>query len=85
MTKEKMAPYKLFGKEIMMPIVTYTNEKKDEPPKMSWDDEIFIDRAEDWYSLMYYAREKKTVRVITRNEYIFWSNWSNKNASKDNT
>jgi len=51
-------------------VVTYTNNKQDKPSKKSWDDTLWIERGEDWYALSYYKRNNKTVRIVTREDWL---------------
>jgi len=60
------APYTMFGKTIDIPVVTYTDNKLDDPPKSSWDREMWIQREEDWYGLP----TKGTVRVVERRVWL---------------
>ena len=60
------APYTIFGKTKNIPVVTYTDNKLDNPPKDSWDREMWIERGEDWYGLP----RRGTVRVIERREWM---------------
>jgi hypothetical protein len=63
--QNNLAKYIIFGKTLEIPIVTWTNNKEDIPPKKEWDEDYYIEMDEDWYGLMWYARKGKTVRVIT--------------------
>jgi hypothetical protein len=60
------APYTIFGRTIDVPVVTYTDGKRDNPPKRIWDKEMWIEREEDWYGLP----NKGIVRVVERQEYL---------------
>lgn len=60
------APYTIFGRTIDVPVVTYTDGKRDNPPKKIWDKEMWIEREEDWYGLP----NKGTIRVVERQEYL---------------
>lgn len=62
------APFAMFGVTRNIPVVTYTNGKLDNPPKTSWDKEMWIEREEDWYGLP----RKGTVRVVTRQKWMYW-------------
>jgi hypothetical protein len=63
-----LAPYTVFGKTLEIPIVTWTNNKEDVPHKKEWHEDYYIEMPEDWYGLAGYAREGKTVRVITNRD-----------------
>lgn len=60
------APYTIFGQTRHIPVVTYTDNKLDNPPKSEWDKEMWIEREEDWYGLP----RKGTVRVIERKVWL---------------
>jgi hypothetical protein len=60
------ASYTAFGKTKQIPVVTYTDGKVDTIPKLSWDTEIWIERAEDYYGIPRLG----TVRVIERSAWI---------------
>ena len=61
------APYTIFGKTKNVPVkVWYQNEYH--PEMTEWDDEIWIERGEDWYQLM--SVKDKRVRVIERNVWL---------------
>ena len=60
----------MFKKTRMVKLMTYTNGVKDEVPKTEWEEELFIERGEDWYALGSPQLKAKVVRVITRD---MWS------------
>lgn len=60
------APYTIFGKTKIIPVVTYTDNKLDDPPKTIWDKEMWFERGEDWYGLP----RKGTIRVIERRVWL---------------
>lgn len=66
------APYTIFEKTKMVPVVTYTNRKLDEPPKEIWDYELWVERGEDFYALDSIDRENPgcTVRIIEREVWL---------------
>jgi hypothetical protein len=63
-----------FGKKSMVPHVTYTNGIQDVIPKFNWDEEIWIERGEDWYVLETYKKDKKkkdkVVLIIERQQFL---------------
>lgn len=65
----KRVPYKIFDEIRMVPLVTYTNQKKDDPPKDDWHDDLWVERDEDWYALMSPSLKNKTVRIISAEEW----------------
>jgi hypothetical protein len=60
------APYTIFGKTRNIPVVTYTDGKLDNPPKSTWDKEMWIERGEDWYGVP----NKGTIRIIERKAWL---------------
>jgi len=66
----KKVEYTNFGKTKLVPHVTYTGGEVDNPPKDKWDDELWIEREEDWYALSHYSRNNKTVLIVKRNDFI---------------
>lgn len=66
------APYALFKSTParMVEVVTYTDGKKDDPPKDVWDKDLWIERGEDWYALCNKDYAHGTIRVIERSEYL---------------
>ena len=66
--KTKTAPYTAFGKTKQVPIVVYRNNKI-EKDVCFWDDELWIERSEDWYALMSYPKSS-FIRIIERNIWI---------------
>lgn len=74
---------KFFGKKAMVPHETWTNGKKDPIPKIPWDEELWIERGEDWYALDSYRSDKihkkykkKYSEIITlvvrREDFLNW-------------
>lgn len=64
------APYTIFGKTKLIPVVTYTNGIKDDPPKESWDEDLWVERGEDWYALANAKYKRKTIRIIERDAWL---------------
>ena len=62
------APYTIFGKTRDIDVVTYTDGKRDDPPKSKWDREMWIERGEDWYGVP----NKGTVRIVERKAWLDW-------------
>lgn len=63
------APYKKFGQTRTLPVVVYLNNKQLKEI-FEWDEEIWVERPEDWYALMSESLKYKRVRVIDRNEWL---------------
>jgi len=66
----KKVKYTKFGKTKLVPHITYTDGQVDLIPEDVWDDELWVERGEDWYALSYYQRNNKTVLVVTRDDFI---------------
>ena len=62
-----LRPYTSFRKTKLVPVVVYVDAKlKDYEPH--WDEELWIERGEDWYA--FDCMKGKRVRVITREAWI---------------
>lgn len=64
----KTAPYTIFGKTKEVPIRVHLNGKDIDSD--TWDDELWIERGEDWYALMSSDLKHKKVRIIERNIWL---------------
>lgn len=64
------APYTIFGKTLDIPVVTYTDDVKDEPAKDAWDATLWVEHGEDYYGLMSPEYKGKTVRIIERQIWL---------------
>lgn len=64
----KYAPHTFFSCTLNLPVKVYVNGKHD-PDVYEWDDELFIDRHEDWYALSSPQLRNKRVRVVTRDDW----------------
>lgn len=70
--KDELAPFTFFGQTRMVPVLLCgapPNPAKHPP----WDEEMFIEREEDWYAL---SGTKKCVRVITKQAWDL-AEWDN--------
>ena len=63
------APSTQFGKTRMLPVVVYLNGKQLKEV-FEWDEELWVERSEDWYALMCDALKYKRVRIIERNKWL---------------
>ena len=63
------APFTKFGKTRMVPVVVYLNNKQLKEV-FEWDEDLWVERPEDWYALMSESLKYKRVRVIDRNEWL---------------
>lgn len=64
----KAAPYTQFNQTKMVPVVVYLDNKQIESD--TWDEEMWIERGEDWYGLMSSELKGKKVRIITREQWL---------------
>jgi hypothetical protein len=63
------APYKAFGQTRLVEVEVHTNaDGKIEATE--WDDELWIERGEDWYAMMSSQLRNKRVRIICREEWL---------------
>jgi hypothetical protein len=56
------APYTAFGVTKMVPVVVWFNNKQIDSDW--WTEDLWVERAEDWYALMSSQLKEKRVRVI---------------------
>jgi hypothetical protein len=63
------APYTMFGITKMVPVEVFNNKGR-LPEETSWDEELWIERGEDWYALGSPQLVNKKVRVITRDAWL---------------
>jgi len=63
----RLAPYTAFGKTLEVKVEIYVNGVYvDDNPQ--WDEELWIERGEDWYA--FESMKGKRVRVIKREEWL---------------
>lgn len=58
-------PYTIFGQTKNIPVVVWYKGKIDHS-LMEWDEELWIERGEDWYALSSWQLRDKRVRIIER-------------------
>lgn len=63
------APCTKFGQTRILPVVVYLNSKQLKEV-FEWDEELWVERPEDWYALMSESLKCKRVRVIDRDEWL---------------
>ena len=63
------APYTEFGQTRLLPIVVYLNGKQLKEVS-EWDENLWVERPEDWYALMCDDLKYKRVRIIERDEWL---------------
>lgn len=68
------APYNIFGKCKLVEIKVWFNNKEIESD--IWDEELWVERGEDWYALSSSGLKNKKVRIIERD---IWLNSENCN------
>jgi hypothetical protein len=64
----KLAPFTIFGKTKMLPIVVWENGGKINTD--TWDTELWVERSEDWYALSSPQLKNKKVRIVTREDWL---------------
>ena len=52
----------------MVPVVVYLNNKQLKEV-FEWDEDLWVERPEDWYALMSESLKYKRVRVITEEDW----------------
>jgi hypothetical protein len=62
------APYTIFGKTKNVPVVVWQGNKPTELTE--WDEELWVERGEDWYALMSRELVHKRVRIIERSAWL---------------
>ncbi len=62
------APYTIFGKTRMVEVKVWQNNK--EIQSDTWDEDLWVERGEDWYALMSSGLVNKKVRVIEREIWL---------------
>jgi len=64
----KTAEYTAFGQTKQVPIKVWYQEKEIESDE--WDEDLWIERGEDWYALSSSNLKNKKVRVIERSVWL---------------
>ncbi len=62
------APHTEFGKTKLVPVKVYLNNKEIESD--TWDEVMWIERGEDWYSLGSSSSKNKKIRIIERDVWL---------------
>lgn len=62
------APYTIFNETRMIEVVVYENGKKTD--LTTWDEELWVERGEDWYALMSPQLRNKKVRIVDRELWL---------------
>lgn len=70
MSDSPRAPFTMFGQTLLLPVVTYTAQRRDHLPKPKWHDTLWIERGEDWYALGSLEWRGKTIRVVHRADWL---------------
>lgn len=68
MNDVKYAPVKMFGKTRSLPLVIVVNCQPVEGEE--YDDEIWIERGEDYYGLSSPELKNKRVRIVKREDWV---------------
>ena len=64
------ASFTKFGQTRLVPVVTFTRGKQDDDPRHRWDTDLWVERPEDYYSLMSDDLKLKVVRVVSREDWL---------------
>lgn len=62
------APYTIFNETKLVEVEVYKNGYKTED--ITWEEELWVERGEDWYALGSSQLKNKRVRVIRREEWL---------------
>jgi len=62
------AQFSLFGETKEIPIIVYVNGKSTDLTE--WDITLWVEKAEDYYSLSASEHKDKRVRIVTRENWI---------------
>ena len=67
------APYTAFGQTRLIEVKVW-NKGKYEPGLYEWDEEMWIERGEDWYALDCQELRSKRVRIVEREDWLrsYW-------------
>jgi hypothetical protein len=65
----KYAPYTIFGQTRNVPVKVWYKDKID-PELTEWDEELWVERGEDWYALSNDSLKNKRVRIIKREDWL---------------
>jgi hypothetical protein len=63
------APYTAFGQTRLVEVEVYTNDDG-KIESTEWDDELWVERGEDWYAMMSPQLRNKRVRIIRRENWL---------------
>jgi len=64
----RTAPHTQFGQTLDVPVITYTGNKQDDPPRDSWAATVWAEDNADMYGIMAYRGQ--TVRVVLRDDWL---------------
>jgi hypothetical protein len=62
-------PYTIFNETKNIPVKVWYNDKI-QPDLIEWDEELWVERPEDWYALSSPRLRNKRVRIIERSVWI---------------
>lgn len=65
-------PYTIFNQTKNIPVKVWYNGKID-PSLTEWDEELWVERGEDWYALSSSSLKNKRVRIIERDIWLKYS------------
>jgi hypothetical protein len=62
-------PYTIFNETKNIPVKVWYNDKI-QPDLIEWDEELWVERPEDWYALSSPQLRNKRVRIVERSVWI---------------
>ena len=62
-------PYTIFNQTKNIPVKVWANNKI-QPDLTEWDEELWVERPEDWYALSSPKYRNKRVRIVERSVWI---------------
>jgi hypothetical protein len=62
-------PYTIFNETKSIPVKVWYNNAI-QPDLLEWDEELWVERGEDWYALSSPQLKNKRVRIIEREVWI---------------
>lgn len=63
-----LAPYTIFGETRLVPVKIYKDCKITDDTE--WDEELWVERGEDWYALSCREYDSKRIRVVEREAWM---------------
>jgi hypothetical protein len=63
------APYTIFNRTKNVPVRVWANNAI-QPDLTEWDEELWVERGEDWYALSSPQYKNKRVRIVEREAWL---------------